>query len=177
MWNLPKDLDLTVSPELFYVGEATYYAAVATTKTSILLLYLKLSPNKSFRNLAYVMMAFVIGTAVGCIIANIFQCIPVQKVWKPELEGHCFNPTHLFYANAGLDMLQDLIIYLMPIDMLWKLKLPVKQRIGLIFIFIVGGFVVITGAIRVESLANASISEDASCKSKQPNYHSRVLHI
>lgn len=164
-WDLSPDTDASKAMLLFFIGEANYFVAVALIKLSILFIYLRLSSNNFFRVFIYIMMGVIVSTGIAFFVACLLQCTPMNKVWQPMVEGYCYNPTHLFFANAGIDLVQDLIIYLMPVHMLWKLKLPTKQRLGLIFIFIVGGFVVITGAIRIKSLTFATVSADPTCKS------------
>jgi hypothetical protein len=158
--DLPPTTNHAASLELFYYGEALYYITVSLTKVSILFLYLRLFPQENYRIFNYIMMAFVIATGFSCTVAGIFQCDPIRKAWLTDLPGKCFNQPSLFIANAGLNIAQDLIIYGLPIPMLWKVQRPLKERIALTGIFVVGGFVCITGMVRLESLKLASISKD-----------------
>ncbi|KFA59962.1 hypothetical protein S40285_08011 [Stachybotrys chlorohalonatus IBT 40285] len=158
--DLPPDTNHAASLELFFYGEALYYITVSMTKVSILCLYLKLFPQRTYRLFTWTMMGFVLGTGLGCTIAGIFQCDPIYRAWETQVPGTCFNQVALFLANAGLNILQDVIIYILPAPMLWKVQLPLKQRIALIFVFVVGGFVVVTGIIRLDSLRLASVSAD-----------------
>jgi hypothetical protein len=159
-YDLPEDTNISASLELFYYGEALYYITVSLTKVSILFLYLKLFPQRSHRIFSYSMMVFVILTGLGCTIAGIFQCNPIALAWDLTLKGTCFNVVALFLANAGLNIAQDFIIYILPAPTLWKVQLPLKQRLALILVFVVGGFVVVTGIIRLDSLRLASVSAD-----------------
>jgi len=161
---LPLTTNFSAALELFYYGEATYYITVSLTKMSILFLYLKLIPHRTYRIINWSMMVFVGLTAFTCVFAGIFQCNPIHKAWHPELPGTCFNQVALYLSNAGLNIAQDIIIYFLPAKTLWHLQLPKKQRIALIAIFIVGAFVCITGILRLESLTMASVSKDPTCK-------------
>jgi len=161
---LPPTTNFSAALELFYYGEATYYITVSLTKMSILFLYLKLIPHRTYRIINWSMMVFVGLTAFTCVVAGIFQCNPIHKAWHPELPGTCFNQVALYLSNAGLNIAQDIIIYFLPAKTLWHLQLPKKQRIALIAIFIVGAFVCITGILRLESLTMASVSKDPTCK-------------
>jgi hypothetical protein len=160
VYDLPPTTNFAASLELFYYGEALYYITVSLTKVSILFLYLKLFPQRSHRIFSYSMMVFVILTGLGCTIAGLFQCDPIPKAWNTSLDGTCFNVVALFLANAGLNIAQDFIIYILPAPTLWKVQLPLKQRLALILVFVVGGFVVVTGIIRLDSLRVASVSSD-----------------
>lgn len=161
---LPPTTKFATSLELFYFGEMGYVITVAMTKVSILYLYLKLSPNRTFRIMVWTLMGFVAATAFSCVIAIIFQCKPIHKAWDTSTEGKCVNQVGIFISNAGLDISQDIMAYFLPVPMLWKLNMPRKQRVALILIFVIGGFVVITGIIRLDSLKVASDSQDPTCK-------------
>ena len=116
--------------------------------------------------LIWACMVFVILTALSCVIASIFQCTPVHKAWDAagNVAGYCFNVNALFFANAGLDILQDALIYVLPMKMLYDLKVPRRQKIALMFVFAVGGFVVVTGMVRLNSLKVAQNTRDPSCE-------------
>ncbi|KAL8722723.1 MAG: hypothetical protein Q9225_000835 [Loekoesia sp. 1 TL-2023] len=109
-------------------------------------------------------MIFVIVSATACVLASIFQCIPIRKAWDTggTLSGSCINVNALFFANAGLDIFQDALIYILPMRMLYKIQIPKRQRIALMMVFAVGGFVVITGMIRLNYLKVAQNSPDPS---------------
>ncbi|KAK4442526.1 hypothetical protein QBC34DRAFT_454555 [Podospora aff. communis PSN243] len=158
--DLPPTTNFSAALELFYYGEATYYITVSLTKMSILFLYLKLIPQRSYRVANWTMMAFVALTAATCVVAGIFQCSPIRRAWRPDVPGTCFNQVALYLSNAGLNILQDIIIYLLPVKTLWSVQLPRKQRIALVAVFVVGAFVCLTGILRLESLTMASVSKD-----------------
>lgn len=118
--------------------------------------------------LIWATMGFVIATFVASVIAGLFQCNPIAFAWDKTIEGGtCFNVTALFYANAGLNIFQDVFIYILPMRMLWEIQIPQKQKIALIAVFAVGGFVCVTGMLRLNSLKTASISKDPTCKYPQ----------
>lgn len=110
-------------------------------------------------------MAFVVLTAFSCVLATIFQCTPIYKAWEyPSVGRSCIQVNAMFYAHAGLDIFQDLIIYILPMKMLYRIQLPKRQKYALMFIFAVGGFVVVTGMIRLYYLQGAQSSKDLPCE-------------
>lgn len=159
--DLPPDTNFSESLKLFYIGEAIYYVTVGTTKIAILFLYLRLAVNKTLRIVIWGTMAFVAATVVGCVVAGLFQCNPIAFAWDKTITGGtCFNVTALFYSNAGLNIFQDVFIYILPMRMLSDIQIPRKQKVALIAVFAVGGFVCITGMLRLDSLRTASVSKD-----------------
>lgn len=111
-------------------------------------------------------MIFVGITAIACVAASIFQCTPIHKAWAAAktVPGSCINVNALFFANAGMDIFQDALIYVLPMRMLYRLQVPKRQKVALIMVFAVGGFVVITGMVRLKSLKVAQSTPDPSCK-------------
>jgi hypothetical protein len=140
-------LELT-HQKLYYFGEILYYVCVAVTKIAILLLYIRIAAGNTLRTLIKIMMAFTVLSALGCVLASIFQCTPIHKAWavSPNVLGKCINVSALFYAQAGLDIVQDCIIYVLPMRMLYQIQIPRRQKIALMFVFAIGGFVVVTGS-------------------------------
>ena len=134
--------------KLYYFGEILYYVCVAVTKIAILLLYIRIAVSKTLRTLIIIMMVFAVTSALGCVLASIFQCNPIHKAWDTSstVPGKCINVSALFYAQAGLDILQDCIIYVLPMRMLYQIQIPRRQKIALMFVFAIGGFVVVTGS-------------------------------
>jgi hypothetical protein len=53
--------------------------------------------------------------------------------------GKCINKTFLWLFNAGFNIFTDLIVLGLPMPMLSSIKLPLKQKIGLIFVFALVG--------------------------------------
>lgn len=53
-------------------------------------------------------------------------------------EGSCINQTALYIATAALGAATDLIILIMPIPMVFGLRMARSQKIGLIFMFALG---------------------------------------
>ena len=91
------------------------------------------------------MMVVVILTGLACTIAGIFQCDPVARAWDANIDGTCFDQPALFFANGGLNIAEDLVLYILPTRVLWGMNLPLKQRIALVGIFVVGGLTIIAG--------------------------------
>ncbi|KAF7502700.1 hypothetical protein GJ744_005239 [Endocarpon pusillum] len=164
IYDLSPDTNFSVSLKLYYFGEILYYLCAGTTKVAILILYLRLAVQRTYRMLIWACMVFVILTALSCVIASILQCTPVHKAWDAaeNVAGSCFNVNALFFANAGLDILQDALIYVLPMKMLYGVKVPRRQKIALMFVFAVGGFVVVSGMVRLYSLKVAQDTPDPS---------------
>ena len=131
--------------QLGFPANILYTITWPTIKISILCLYRRIFFVVSgFRRFTEafigVLMAFILST----ILVDIFSCHPVQKAWKPLTEGHCINSTLLFKTTAGINVAFDVIILLSPLPLVWKLKSSLRLKIGLTFVFVLGGMCVLS---------------------------------
>ncbi|RYP16054.1 hypothetical protein DL765_005370 [Monosporascus sp. GIB2] len=54
-----------------------------------------------------------------------------------------------FYSSVAIsDLVLDILIYFLPVPHLWQLHLPIKERLGVIGIFLLGSIVIAIGIIR-----------------------------
>jgi len=147
-------------------------------KLSLLCLYLRLSPDKFFRLLVYIMVFVSIAFGISSIFTAALQCRPLSKLWIPEQPGSCVHIITFYYANAAINIITDAIIYLMPIKVLWALQLPKRQRLGLIFLFSLGGIVVVASVIRLAALHILLATADGTWILVNPlNWSTIELHI
>lgn len=54
----------------------------------------------------------------------------VAKQWDPELPGKCLNQVHFYYGLAGTSLGFDVIIIILPLPVLWRLQLGLKQKVA-----------------------------------------------
>ena len=105
---------LLTMQQCFWATQITYKFTINLTKTSICLLYLRIFSTEDkarFRRTVYIVMAYVLLYAVASIIATIFECTPVPRIWNKTIPGTCINLTAFWYANAAANMLGDICTY------------------------------------------------------------------
>jgi len=107
-------------------------------KFGLLIFYLRTTYERCHRWAIWAMVcvAFCFGTS--SVIVVLFQCIPPNKLWHPAFTGHCVNILSFFYANAIIMIVNDTIMYIMPIIFTWNLALRRPQRIVLNLLFALG---------------------------------------
>jgi hypothetical protein len=109
----------------------SYSASAMFVKLSLLAFYLRLSPNRSFRVLTYIIIFISASFGISSILAAGLQCIPISMLWDATQPGHCINIDTFYFANAGIHILTEILIYVLPLPTLWKLHLPLRQKLGL----------------------------------------------
>jgi hypothetical protein len=112
---------------------------LAAIKISILLFYLRIFPGRAFRIATYTILGFVALSSIIVIFLQIFQCTPIAYNWDRSIKGgKCLNVNALTYSHAGMTIFQDFAILLLPIPELLGLKMEIKKKLGVIFIFQIG---------------------------------------
>lgn len=89
------------------------------------------------------------------------MCMPVSAFWDSTLsQSHCMNKYSVWFANASLNILTDIAIFILPMPVLKDLHLPQRQRVALMGVFGLGGFVCLISILRLKSLWVISQSQD-----------------
>ena len=109
------------------------------TKLSILFLYRRIFTTVSFQKWVTVVASTCVLWGVGAFIAAILKCIPLKDAWNPADTGTCYNTGLFVVVSESINLLQDIIIVLMPVGMIRRLQLPLQQKVSLCFIFLTGG--------------------------------------
>ena len=101
-------------------------------------MYYRIFHIQGFKKRAIFVGCFVILWAVTVSFLFTFICVPVEKLWKPEIEGHCIDTLGVWLANASSTILTDTIILLLSIPHVWVLQLKTIEKIGLTIVFSLG---------------------------------------
>jgi hypothetical protein len=116
-----------------------YNFGLTCTKVSIILQYLRVTIDKGVRDGCRVLLYVTVLNCSQTFITGIFSCYPVAKFWDDRIPGGCVNKPGLWYANAGINILQDIWLIVLPIFILRKLDLPRREKISLVLILGLGG--------------------------------------
>lgn len=68
---------------------------------------------------------------------------------KIHSRGTCTNTTAIIYAGAGLNLILDLICFILPIPRLLTIQISKKKKAGICLTFLVGLFVTLCALIRL----------------------------
>lgn len=127
--------------KIFQISNVLYLMCIMLAKVSILLFYNRLfGINKRFRLISYGVMAFVVSYCVASAFTIVFQCTPPKATWNLLLRvtSHCLSIIKIDIAIGAFNIASDIFILFLPIPMLWQLRMPVSQRLGLIVVMTTG---------------------------------------
>lgn len=116
-----------------------YNSAIPIIKTSILLLYRRIFPQRWLKWTLVGLGAFIIAYSVALVIADIFQCTPVDSLWGASPKKYCINFPLLIKISGVINILTDVAILAVPVMPLWSLKLSAARRRLLLLMFLIGG--------------------------------------
>jgi hypothetical protein len=85
------------------------------------------------------MLGIVVGYGAWAVFSSVFICNPISFSWDKSLPaGHCMNQLVVWVANAGVNIAQDLAIFIMPLFVVRTLQVPKGQKKGLVIMFALG---------------------------------------
>lgn len=68
------------------------------------------------------------------------QCHPISFFWNKTTEGgHCIDEVLFFKVNGIANLILDVIVLALPLAMVWRLHMKMKQKLALSGIFLLGG--------------------------------------
>ncbi|PWY89877.1 hypothetical protein BO70DRAFT_384888 [Aspergillus heteromorphus CBS 117.55] len=135
---------------ILFANFLLYILTVPLIKISIILSYRRLF------GMQWTMWACIILSLaywVGCTAAFLSACQPISYYWS-EYEDPWggykrYNLYPFYIGHAVANLAGDVLILLVPIPLVWRLQLRVAQKIQILSIFLLGGFVCVASAIRI----------------------------
>lgn len=95
-------------------------------------------------------MTVLVGAyTITCLVLMFSQCHPLKAYWANDVEIHCVDMHANMMAIGIINTITDFLVYLWPSRYLWRIQLPLRQRIGLVFVFTCGLIVSIAGVFRL----------------------------
>lgn len=122
-----------------FVSSCLYWVALLGYKFAILLLYLRIfNISRTFKYVTWATMFFVFGYLFCNFLTLTFGCTPTGKYWNPAYTGHCINEIQADYAYGAMNFISDLIMFILPLPMIWRLQLSRRQKVGVSVILMAG---------------------------------------
>ncbi|WAO85993.1 Hypothetical protein NCS54_00324700 [Fusarium falciforme] len=151
-WTLTP-ATLILYARCFWVSVLFYMMALFWAKMTFLLHYYRLMSVSNMRNVYLGAIIIVALWGLSQTIMAFTQCIPLKAVWDPRVEGWCRpHQTTLWYINGVINIVSDFAILILPLPVIWKLQLPLSQKILLSGIFGLGLFTIAVSILRMQWL-------------------------
>ncbi|KAI0836348.1 hypothetical protein F5Y06DRAFT_273979 [Hypoxylon sp. FL0890] len=153
-WNVHLGIYLDLLMYL-YIYRIVYCLVMLLAKTAILLEWIHIfNPGRERNWFFWGARSMILINVVSYIIAIILtsvSCVPTKKIWKPWIDGHCFDRRTEDILTAWINLFIDLAIILLPQPVIWRLNMTRGRKIGISIIFSVGLIVVACATGRIHS--------------------------
>ncbi|KAK5656712.1 hypothetical protein OQA88_4259 [Cercophora sp. LCS_1] len=137
-----------------------YMLSLLFTKISILLLYIRILSYQHARYAVYAILAIVILTnGAWTFVTVITACLPLHAFWdRPTMrpETYYCRPVVYWYANTGLHIATDVLLYVLPLPVIVNLQIKLRQKLVLYAVFALGFFVCSISVVRLWDLVEES---------------------
>ncbi|KAE8406582.1 hypothetical protein BDV37DRAFT_292122 [Aspergillus pseudonomiae] len=163
LWN--------VTPAMFDVYQKTilaaaviYVPALAFAKVGLIILYHRIiNKQNTYKWALHIISAIICGYSVAIVFALIFACNPIQRSWDSSItRGSCIDRNGLYIATAVTNIVSDLALIVVPVPLVLGLQMPRVQKLGLLFMFVVGCATFITSILRLTTLIPTLTATDVT---------------
>ncbi|KAH9842170.1 hypothetical protein Tdes44962_MAKER01548 [Teratosphaeria destructans] len=160
MWVLTLE-NFTHLWESLFAYVIIYVVAVSCTKLSIVFFYRRVFATAK---LHWFLATMVLAYPITVIIVIFNACRPMNYFWtqytETGSEGSCIKIPTFFFANGVWAACIDLGLLVVPIPLVWKLQMGLRQRLACLGVFMLGGFVVVASVVRIWYLHKNQKSAD-----------------
>ncbi|RMY70277.1 hypothetical protein D0863_05897 [Hortaea werneckii] len=134
---------------------------VSVTKASILMQYLRIFSAPRVRIACYILLVSLLPAVCWAVLGGTLLCRPVRKLWDPQVQGGaCMSAEKYWVSVAGLDIGLDGLVLVLPLPGIWGLRLPRRQKGGLVVVFLLGFFVCAVSVVRLLTVFLVARTED-----------------
>lgn len=118
-----------------------YQPALVCIKASLLYLYYRVFfVSRTFIITLWAVGIFVVCYSIPQIFCAIFQCTPIDANWDPTVKvNFCINIDVAATVLAGLNVLTDFALLILPMPLLYQLQMPTTQKYQIMGTFLLGG--------------------------------------
>ncbi|KAI9691753.1 MAG: hypothetical protein M1822_007825 [Bathelium mastoideum] len=123
-----------------WYAQVLLFVTNALLKTSICLLILRIQNTKKLRYLLYGMMGGLWLVGLEPVLVLLAECDPVATYWRGS-GGKCWDPRvriYSIYFNIAYGIISDLTCSLLPIVILRKIKVSLKDKIAICGLMSIG---------------------------------------
>ncbi|PYI09979.1 integral membrane protein [Aspergillus sclerotiicarbonarius CBS 121057] len=155
IWDVPLPW-IPIITKYNLAFQLTFSLSCSIVKLSVLWFCKRLigTGSKGLYKLYYIVLIIsLVFVALCCIVfllVSIFQCTPIHAFWdlEPMYPYHCVNYGAAVFSASTVNISTDFLCTILPMPLIWNLKLPARQRLAVISIFGLGIVVNIAGSVR-----------------------------
>ena len=121
-----------------FLSPVLWVIAVTIIRAAILFLYIHLFATRRFLIACYSVLAFNLLLGASAVIADCLICRPISYRWAGNIDGSCGDQRALDMCIAVFNLLQDVVVVVLPMPVLWGLRIPRDKKVALSCMFGIG---------------------------------------
>ena len=133
-------------PRLTFISQSQFLvpiiwvASITFIRASIVFLYIRVFPTRIFRRICYAVLAINFLFFVGTVLADCLICQPISYRWDRVAggSGHCGDQKSLDLFIGIFNLVLDIVAVVLPMPILWGLKMAVTKKVMLSGMFGMG---------------------------------------
>ncbi|RMY96372.1 hypothetical protein D0861_00224 [Hortaea werneckii] len=139
IYDIPPAM-IAEAGKIAFVAKLAFVFAATFTRLSLIAFYYRLvkdSGLKWFKGVLHASLAWTVA-------------VPVEAYWQypPNPDAHCLDEGKVMLGGGVINCVSDLLTTVLPIPIVMRLQMPLKQRIGVCVLLCLGFIVTIAGVIR-----------------------------
>lgn len=150
------------------LATATYVLNMWLIKLSIAIFLLRIALQKRYRWTIYVSMIIITIWSLALFFWDVFQCTPVTAQWdytilQRDSNAECASADSVVmaaYALSVMNILSDWLYALLPIPMIWNVKMTLEAKLTVSLVLGLGIFASIATLVRLKFLADLMNTSD-----------------
>lgn len=140
-------------------GEIFWYTFnLAMFKYAILLLYLRVFPQRWLRPFVVGLAGLIATWLVAIQLVYLFQCRPVHAAWDVATPGkRCLDAKSIYVGQSVPTIIFDLVVLALPPFLVWRVHLPAMSKATVLAMFLLCGLVTVASVVRLVLILETEI--------------------
>jgi hypothetical protein len=68
---------------------------------------------------------------IGVFLQSFLLCRPLNYFWNKTVDGTCGDQNAAYLSIAVIELVNDFVIVILPMPVLWKLQMPAKKKMAI----------------------------------------------
>ncbi|KAJ0417056.1 hypothetical protein BJY00DRAFT_290513 [Aspergillus carlsbadensis] len=140
--------------QFLYIAIFFFDGSICLPKLSALFFYARIfgTNNRTFKIHLYIAGTLTTSWLLSAWISTLLECRPLARVWSPMLPGTCIDTYSWYLTTAILSSLIDLYILLLPVRLIWTLRISLRRRIYVLVTFFMAYSVIVLSICRIVAI-------------------------
>ncbi|PWY85951.1 hypothetical protein BO70DRAFT_370063 [Aspergillus heteromorphus CBS 117.55] len=155
---------LVIWLKIYYAAQCSYLIVAFAVKASLTIFVMRLFPTPRIEAIGRCMLGFLAAFTLSGTLALAFQCRPFRAVYDKSItDSQCYTVESSFailILQGVIMFVMDVVILTLPVRCIWNLNMPLRQRILVLGLLLLGFAACIAALVRFSTLTYATDETD-----------------